>query len=460
MEEPNNGSYHPAGMDLKQVIYIHRHGARTPTHGNLIGLTSASLWNQCNLSPFLKALQTVGDHTHYIERTSDLGHAAHKVPPTLSRIAFGAPSGTVASEQHLAASRTVRQLKSLLEKAGVGSCFSGQLTDIGKLTLYNLGQDLRKLYIDKLELLPPILDSRSSQLLYLRSTDYTRTIESLQFLLHGLYPPLKRQAPNSLNLQIHVLPDSAETMHPRDDCAALALEIKRFRDTFFARNANRIKSVLSKFPTFVHAFDGTGISDMNKVFRIYDTLQCLEGNGLPFPKGITEFHMQELTALVVDQWGKLFGSSNFIASMSLGRFVGEFSQQIQAASKGASKTPKMAVYSGHDTTILPILAAFRASDGTHPGYASNLSFELYKTRASDSTWRRLTGWTSPSQHYVRMLYNGKPRPLFGCASQNQHLPGHPEMCTLDAFMAEVDRITPKNYEVKCATPIKVVPDWD
>ena len=52
-------------------------GARTPTHGNLIGLTSASLWNQCNLSPFLKALQTVGDHTHYIERTSDLGESVN-----------------------------------------------------------------------------------------------------------------------------------------------------------------------------------------------------------------------------------------------------------------------------------------------------------------------------------------------------------------------------------------------
>ncbi|KAH6576043.1 hypothetical protein BSLG_007741 [Batrachochytrium salamandrivorans] len=459
-------SHQPAGLDLKQVILIHRHGARTPTHGDLIGHISSSLWKQCNLSPFLHAIQAAADHPRYTDNAVGtdkphllVAHPMHKKPPTVARISFGAPSGSRASEQHLAASRSVRQIKSMLQKAGVGSCFSGQLTDIGKLSLYDLGQNMRGLYIDQLKLMPSVLDSRSARFLYLRSTDYTRTIESLQYLLHGFYPPLKRQAPNSLNLHIHVRPDTTETMYPRDDCAALAVEIKRFRDTFKAHSAKRIETTLAKFPILANAF-GAGISDMNKVFRIYDTLQCLEGNHLPLPQNVTQSHVEELTALVVDQWGKIFESSDFIASMSLGRFISEFSLQLQAAARGQHDTPKFAIYSGHDTTILPILSAFKASDGAHPGYGSNLLFELHKAQPKSSLWRRMTGWTPPSQHYVRMLYNGSAHALPGCAAPGQHFPGHSEICTLDAFMKEVERITPKNYETKCMSPLKVIPDWD
>ena len=44
-------------------------------------------------------------------------------------------------------------------------------------------------------------------------------------------------------------------------------------------------------------------------------------------------------------------------------------------------------------------------------------------------------------HYVRCRYGDETLRLPGCATQGAHYPGHPELCTLDAFRAiVVDRL--------------------
>ncbi|PIL27692.1 hypothetical protein GSI_10845 [Ganoderma sinense ZZ0214-1] len=48
---------------------------------------------------------------------------------------------------------------------------------------------LRKLYVDRLKFLPDVV--RSNDEIYLRSTNIPRTIESLQQIIHGLYPVSK-----------------------------------------------------------------------------------------------------------------------------------------------------------------------------------------------------------------------------------------------------------------------------
>lgn len=63
-----------------------------------------------------------------------------------------------------------------------------------------LGAHFRTLYVDKLKFLDEKLSN--DKLLYLRSTDYARTFESLQQLvIGGLYPSQYRS--NSYVLKIH-----------------------------------------------------------------------------------------------------------------------------------------------------------------------------------------------------------------------------------------------------------------
>lgn len=73
-----------------------------------------------------------------------------------------------------------------------GQCLFGQLTDKGRETLYEIGKKLRKIYVDEMRFLPVEFSDSTQKSFYLRTTDYPRTMESLQHLLGGLYPPQTR----------------------------------------------------------------------------------------------------------------------------------------------------------------------------------------------------------------------------------------------------------------------------
>jgi acid phosphatase len=103
-----------------------------------------------------------------------------------------------------------------ISKSFPGYCFYGQLTDTGKRNMMALGSRLRFFYIDQLRLLNPTLVPSS---LYVRSTDYSRTIESVQYLLGGLYPRKNRH--EKQDLQIHVRDYKDETMIPHTNCPSL-----------------------------------------------------------------------------------------------------------------------------------------------------------------------------------------------------------------------------------------------
>lgn len=53
-------------------------------------------------------------------------------------------------------------------------------------------------------------------------------------------------------------------------------------------------------------------------------------------------------------------------------------------------------------------------------------------------------------HYVRVRYNDEPVTIPGCKAAGNHLDGDETFCTLTAFKAIVDKITPKNWRQECA----------
>ena len=81
--------------------------------------------------------------------------------------------------------------------------------DKGKQSLETMGVNMRKLYVDKLKFLHPTIDSLHHKDIYLRSTDYARTLESLQYLVNGLYPIGARDSmdPTDLDLKVHMRSD-------------------------------------------------------------------------------------------------------------------------------------------------------------------------------------------------------------------------------------------------------------
>ena len=68
----------------------------------------------------------------------------------------------------------------------------GELTDKGRETTYDLGARLRRLYVDQLKFMPPLM--ANADLIYLRATPLPRALESVQQTFWGMYPLTARTA--------------------------------------------------------------------------------------------------------------------------------------------------------------------------------------------------------------------------------------------------------------------------
>lgn len=413
------------GLELVHVTVLHRHGARSPV------LTSRDYCQQLNLA--------------WTDCQVDIGHRL----VNLLKLPWLLTDKSDTQQQ---------ELQQQMQLVVPGQCFFGQLTHRGKAQLASLGRWLRNRYISQFHLLNPQLDPKE---IYLRSTNYVRTIESLQYLVHGLYPPPARSE-SALHLDIY--PHATETMIPQfQQCAALAslykLQAARMEITY----AQDIDDALGSM-AFLGLVDSSPISKSRRVYRMYDMLSSLQGNKLDLPPGISSAHIQTLECVVVKIWGQIYAANKQITSLAIGRFLPEWTApMVQAAkasmNKASKPQQKFAIFSGHDATIEPVLAAMETQQTRYPGYASNvllftqIILELFKKQ---------------NESYVRMLYDGTAVDIPACAPQGKHLTGVPSMCTLEAFMYQVNSMTPTKtsklikggYDTFCNSTVQIEPDWD
>lgn len=87
------------------------------------------------------------------------------------------------------------------------------LTDVGRVSTYELGKRLRALYVDRLKFLPETVGS--TEFMYLRATAVPRALESLQQSFAGLYPAQTR-APGFQPPTILMRSLNDETLFPNE----------------------------------------------------------------------------------------------------------------------------------------------------------------------------------------------------------------------------------------------------
>jgi acid phosphatase len=240
--------------------------------------------------------------------------------------------------------------------------FSGQLTDQGKRDMRQLGRQLRSWYVHKLKLLPSKWDT-SSPTISLRSTNYLRTIESLQHLLHGLYP----MTATTGNPTVVVKDSDDEDMYPHDRCSSMVLDTNVLRKQFSTIHKDRLLTILNPL-SFWHTMD---ISHANQAYRMYDMLSCLMGNHIEFPEGVTEDDHGVLEGITVDLWARLYENDETFTKRAIGRFIPSITESILDAHQNP-KSSKASIFSGHDSTLIPIMIAFQNYGGQYPRFSSNV----------------------------------------------------------------------------------------
>jgi hypothetical protein len=146
--------------------------------------------------------------------------------------------------------------------------------------------------------------------------------------------------------------------------------------------------------------------------------------------GFTDEDWKFTETFATELWFRGFAKSMEALSLGMGPLMHDLLRD--------QKDPKIKAffYSGHDTTIYPVLVSL----GIHHNqpwvsYAANVVIETWQDKNNDL--------------YTRTLFNGRPMALPAC--KDAHLSGDATFCQLDAFRKHLEKIaiSRDEYTVKC-----------
>ncbi|KAM6893498.1 lysosomal acid phosphatase-like [Xenentodon cancila] len=246
----------------------------------------------------------------------------------------------------------------------------GQLSQEGMRQHLNLGQFLRTRYKNFLT------ESYDRNEIYVRSTDFDRTLMSAASTLAGLYPPSGHQLfMPGLNWQpipVHTVSRSEEKLlsYPSQNC-----------------------------PLYTQLMSETRQSE--EYVNVTETYQSL--HNLPAPDWVTPEIMEDLKIMKNFVFQSLFGIHKQLEKSRLqgGILLGEIVKNLsKMALPGPKPQLKMMLLSAHDTAIAALQSSLDLYNGLLPPYASCHMIELYTEddgSASVSMFYRNDSTVSPYQ---------------------------------------------------------------
>ncbi|XP_069461545.1 testicular acid phosphatase homolog [Ambystoma mexicanum] len=306
-----------------------------------------------------------------------------------------------------------------------------QLTQEGMRQQYELGQYLRSRYQDFLS------SSYRRQEIYVRSTDYDRTLMSAQANLAGLYPPNSSELWNPeikwQPIPIHTVPVSQDRLlkFPMKDCPRYhelmeeTVQLPQYQDKMDAWK-DFIKEIANHTG---YSVEGTG---PRRAWKVYDTLFCQKTHNLSLPEWATPQVMATLEEIstfeVMSHVGfhKLNEKARLTGGILVDAVLRNFSEVLRR-----SLPLKMIMYSAHDSTIIALQGALRVFNGRHPPYAACHIFEFYQE--------------TDGSYSVSMLY----RNTSSSAPYQLVLPGCSASCPLHRFIELTAPVIPEDWGKEC-----------
>lgn len=205
---------------------------------------------------------------------------------------------------------------------------------------------------------------------------------------------------------------------------------------------------------------------------VWEPLQARLNHGLPLPVGVTPDDVARIREAAEVRYVNRAANAEG-AALAGGRLLRELAEEscdAIVASTNGGESPKLSVFSGHDSSILALLAVLGAFPGEWPPVASTVLVETWlvdrrdagarapgigrphwseRTVSSDSRFASVSAkrGSEEKQAMVRVLFNGAVLPLAGCAGQEDKRKGG--LCSLAAFRDMARRRDPEDYRKAC-----------
>lgn len=307
----------------------------------------------------------------------------------------------------------------------------GQLSQIGMLQEYELGQFLHDRYI----MTGFLSQSYSRPELYVRSTDLDRTLMSGSSMLAGLYPcgnnlqyPQPTDKSDDLRdpdnfgdlydvdledtktlpivpIPIHTVPELDDVVLVTDQACPASLVNQANNDKMQQQIMETYKDIYSNVSShsgIANSFDALG--------PVLDSLYCQKMSDYLLPDWMTDELFQ-----VVLELKDLYYSVRPTCRPSLVSDI--VNHMINKTSPADSMTQKMFVYSAHDSTVAGLLYSLQVFNNKQPSYTACVIVELFEHPAGQFSVQISYRNDSDTQPYILAI------------------PGCTESCPLETFIS-------------------------
>ncbi|KAI0469197.1 histidine phosphatase superfamily [Xylaria cf. heliscus] len=471
----------PGGLSIEQVQVLVRHGERTQIWARFQNTGLSPYWPYCSAAQrFTQVVMASQDGSRWESMSWK------------RRLEISGPDG-----------RSIPVRGAGGETSSI--CMPGELTDRGRETSLAFGKSLRQLYVDKLSLLPKHLSD--AEILYIRTTEVPRVIESVQQVLQGLYPLGTNRTSAPWDIAMRSRAD--ETLLPNTKSCARLAELTR---AFFQGAAEKwngsddMRYLSEKLGKWMPGNKAVAVDSRPSLSAVMDTINATLAHG-PDTRLPDEFYDERvrrvIDRIVVDQMFRGYGVSRELRMLGAGQLVGDMVLKMvdqvewnrrydmrRDCTLQSRAPPRLSLLGCHDRTIGIVLASLGCLDSNEkwPPFTSHIIFELFRKRRTpplsmkegeqQRLWRDATPSLTPitdqgdtgeprgigrrpvkkrtteevhelNEYFVRVRYNDRIMTIPGCRAEGKNLEGDASLCSLSEFKSIVDKFTPRSWEHAC-----------
>jgi acid phosphatase len=283
-----------------------------------------------------------------------------------------------------------------------GNCETGQLTNKGWTQEQDTGAMYRRVYVES-GFLPSSFDP---SITYMRSDQDDRCVQSLQTMLEGFFPS-SASSPQLDIFDINTLDKYYDNISPNSNVCPILKQY--YNEAFLTPEwiTHNDKFTLPLFAKLTKAL-GYPVTSISTFNQIHDCLCVHVCNEQPIPSGVTPALYNAVMAEFEYQYHTIYNYPTPVANAQagIGFFLDEIKDYMLAIVNNSTSFPqyKLTLWSGHDTTLVPLLVAFNQWNGVWAQYASQMQFEIYRSR-------------SQGTYSIRVAYDGKNLILPGCETE-------------------------------------------
>ncbi|XP_031636521.1 uncharacterized protein LOC116349294 [Contarinia nasturtii] len=306
----------------------------------------------------------------------------------------------------------------------------GQLTNLGKQQMYELGKYFRRRYENLLG-----DGSYHPDKVFVLSSARDRTMNSASLVLSGLFPPQNNQIWNEdllwQPIPVNTIPNDEDyLLIAEGGCERHQKLLNEYQQT------DEFKALIEKHRDLFEYLEKHAGQPIRNIQQLKDLQNVLEVEK-EMNKTLPEWTQSVLIPggpfeKLAESWLVITSATTELKRLKSGFLLREIMDRFKSKTLSTlSPDRSFWLYSAHDVTITGILNSLGVFHNVHiPPYASSLLCELYKS--NDSFYIQL---------FYRKSNEENPTPL--------NIPNCGTKCPIDKFYELFDDILPTDFETEC-----------